>query len=404
MAVMPVYSTSRLSRWAHSLRRLSLDSPSTVFWIVIGLNSVLAVLALNWPSIVGSMVFFPLFLVNVFWLTGVRFQLAMAFTLVAYASTAMLNFSDSPFAPGSLLGFAAALALIVYMHFSVRETQIPLVVSAGMISSITSRFDQQCNAPKLPRDYRVEAMNRPAQGGNFSGDFTVVAQRRPDYLEYVLVDISGHGQAGGSKAMLLQGAFASLLGEVPIEEYLPACNRYLLRQGWSENIVSAVHVAIDLTTGHYSVGSAGHPPFALYNSGAGTWRVSSGAEGIMLGVLSQDTSDYVRAKGYLHESDAIMLYTDGMVESSTASIEVGIRSLLSAANRAVEKHGMRGRWVESVFGVLEESSPRDDASMVIIRRVGANSTPTMADSSLSATVTPVTSRLSPVARRGRRHA
>ena len=62
-----------------------------------------------------------------------------------------------------------------------------------------------------------------------------VATRSDDgsQLEVALVDVSGKGVDAGTRALLLSGAFGGLLGSVTHEEFLPATNRFLLRQQWS---------------------------------------------------------------------------------------------------------------------------------------------------------------------------
>jgi serine phosphatase RsbU (regulator of sigma subunit) len=83
-------------------------------------------------------------------------------------------------------------------------------------------------------------------------------------LEVALVDVSGKGLDAGTRALLLSGAFGGLLGSVLPGEFLPACNAYLRRGPAAEGFVTAVHLALDLTTGGFVVASAGHPPPAHF--------------------------------------------------------------------------------------------------------------------------------------------
>ena len=70
----------------------------------------------------------------------------------------------------------------------------------------------------------------------------------------------------GTRSLLLSGALGGLLGEQEPNRFLTAANNYLLRQNWDEGFATAVHVSIDLATGDYTIGSAGHPPAAFTNS------------------------------------------------------------------------------------------------------------------------------------------
>ena len=126
-------------------------------------------------------------------------------------------------------------------------------------------------------------MLRPAGGVSFGGDFLVSACDGKT-LEVALVDVSGKGVDAGTRALLLSGAFGGLLGSVPQGEFLSACNAYLRRGPAIEGFVTAVHLALDLTTGDYVLASAGHPPPAQFDAGSGTWKLTQ-TRGIVLGVV-----------------------------------------------------------------------------------------------------------------------
>jgi len=115
--------------------------------------------------------------------------------------------------------------------------------------------------------------------------------------------------------LLLSGAFGGVLGSVPREQFLPAANAYLRRGSTDEGFVTAVHLSIDLASGEYTLYSAGHPPAARFDANTGQWRTST-ARGIVLGVVPDLASvPDVPDEGVLRRGDAIMLYTDGLVEA-----------------------------------------------------------------------------------------
>src|SRR6202044_2621520 len=131
-------------------------------------------------------------------------------------------------------------------------------------------------------------------------------------LEVALVDVAGKGIDAGTRALLLSGAFGGLLGSVPAGEVLASCNAYLRRGASAEGFVTAVHLSLDLTTGDFIVDSAGHPPAAHFEAGSGTWRLTQ-ARGIVLGVVPDLRC--VPERGTLRPADALMLYTDGLIEA-----------------------------------------------------------------------------------------
>jgi Stage II sporulation protein E (SpoIIE) len=197
-----------------------------------------------------------------------------------------------------------------------------------MLIELRDRIRAQGKMPPLPDGWHAVSVLRPAGGASFGGDFLVSALEGK-VLEVALVDVAGKGLDAGTRALLLSGAFGGLLGSVPHADFLPACNAYLQRGGPPEGFVTAVYLTLDLVTGDYQISSAGHPPAAQFSAGSGRWRLS-GARGTVLGVVSD-----LRSKpesGNVRRGDALMLYTDGLIEMPGRDIDVGIDRLLGEAD------------------------------------------------------------------------
>jgi len=232
-----------------------------------------------------------------------------------------------------------------------------------MLVELRDRIRAQSALPKLPEGWGTESILRPAGGASFGGDF-VVSTCDGKTLELAVVDVSGKGIDAGTRALLLSGAFGGLLGSVPASEFLPACNAYLRRSERAEGFVTAVHLALDLTTGSYEISSAGHPPAAHFESGSGNWRLTQ-ARGIVLGVVPD-----LRASaehGTLRQGDALMLYTDGLVEVPGRDIDVGIDRLLGEADRLVTA-GFTGGAARLIQAMQEGAGASDDRGLVLIWR------------------------------------
>src|SRR5260370_705707 len=152
-----------------------------------------------------------------------------------------------------------------------------------MLMELRDRIKVQSALPSLPEGWGRESVLRPAGGALFGGDF-IVSACDGKTLEVAVVDVSGKGIDAGTRALMLSGVFGGLLGSVSASEYLASCNSYLRRSDPVEGFVTAVHLYLDLTTGNYVIASAGHPPAAHFESGAGSWRVTQ-ARGIVLGVV-----------------------------------------------------------------------------------------------------------------------
>lgn len=232
-----------------------------------------------------------------------------------------------------------------------------------MLLELRDRLRTQGTLPALPRGWASRVVLEQAGGSSFGGDFCVSAIR-PDgqTLEVALVDVSGKGIDAGTRALMLSGAFGGLLGSVPSEEFLSACNTYLRRQRTGEGFVTAVHLVIDLKSGEFVVESAGHPPAVRFDSGSGTWRVTE-AKGVVLGVVPDLRC--APEHGTLNSGDAILLYTDGMIEEPGLDLDVGIDRLLGEAEHLVASGFDQG--AQEMVTSLSKGH-NDDCALVVIWR------------------------------------
>ena len=289
--------------------------------------------------------------------------LAILFTIVA----GMLGFDVAEAASRTGLGVIATILITaVYAFLLARvRAKLGLLGMRGdrMLVELRDRIRAQSALPALPGGWGCDSVLRPAGGASFGGDF-VVSTCDGKTLEVAVVDVSGKGIDAGTRALLLSGAFGGLLGSVPASEFLSACNAYLRRSERTEGFVTAVHLALDLATGSYVISSAGHPPAAHFESGSGRWRLTR-ARGIVLGVVPdlREGSEH----GTLRPGDALMLYTDGLVEIPGRDIDVGIDRLLGEADLLVTG-GFSGGALRLVQAMQGSSGVTDDRGLVLIWR------------------------------------
>ena len=265
------------------------------------------------------------------------------------------------------LGIVAAIVLTALFCDVLARTRAKLGMQGlrgdRMLLELRDRLRAQGRMPELPEGWRAVSVLRPAGGSSFGGDFLVSACGGK-VLDLALVDVAGKGLEAGTRALLLSGAFGGLLGSVPHAEYLPACNAYLHRGGPPEGFVTAVHLTLDLVTGDYLISSAGHPPAAQFEIGSGRWRLIE-ARGVVLGVVTELRSR--PQSGNLRPGDALMLYTDGLVEGPGRDIDAGIDRLLGEADRLITGGFEAGapRLVHTMQGGGPNS---DDCALAVIWR------------------------------------
>lgn len=275
---------------------------------------------------------------------------------------------------GSALAVYATAALVILTSRSRLRLGVQGTRGEAMLFDLRERLRAQGLVPALPTDWHVDMSIRSAGGQSFAGDFLIAALSRPALsgapedepktktLELGLVDVSGKGLNAGTRALLLSGAFGGLLGTVPAKSFLTAANQYLLRQDWDEGFATAVHLVVELETGHYRFHSAGHPPIARLTAKTGRWSIEE-AEGPLLGIL--DDADFPATEGFLDRGDALLLFTDGLVERPGRDLDEGLDRLLGAAETRLTA-GFQG----GADRLINEVAPNvhDDRALVVVWR------------------------------------
>lgn len=231
----------------------------------------------------------------------------------------------------------------------------------SMLADLRQRLIQQARIPQLPGPWRGELCVQPAYGHRFSGDFAVSRRTRGDLLEVLLVDIAGKGMDAGTRSLLLSGGLDALVGTVPPSELLGLANDYLLRQDWDEGFATAAYVTLDLRSGDFTACSAGHPPVLRYCAERDDWHVVGGRCGPVLGV--DEEARYEAYEGRLERGDALLLYTDGLIEAPRVDLDVGLCHMIAtlAALRGEGFEGLAERMCSSA-----PSGDHDDRGAVLI--------------------------------------
>jgi hypothetical protein len=285
-----------------------------------------------------------------------QLSMVVAACLTYYLIDVVVTTSLRPFGVVVVIGLTG---LVAYEFSRSRdETGMAGTRADNMLVELAKRLDDGRRVGELPAQWHIEPVVVPAGGGRFAGDF-VVSHLEENRLEVVLVDVSGKGVEAGTRALLLSGALGGLIGG---KDFLEAANTYLVRQDWDEGFATAVHLVVDLESGGYRLASAGHPPVAHFDAGSGRWSLLA-AHGPALGLLPGAT--YVTCEGTLRPGDAVLLYTDGLVEVPGRDLEVGIDKLLGEAERLVTR-GFAGGGEVLVNRVSAGST--DDRGLVLLWR------------------------------------
>ena len=338
--------------------------PVVVALALILVAVFLTALIVRWPEVMPWASFVPGVALAGLFLPPRWLALVLLSTggLLAYAGW-LVEGAKTTFA-GSVLVTVLVAALVTWLALSRARLGVQGTLAESMLLDLSDRIRGHGGLPTLLEPWHAEIAVESAYGEPFSGDFAVASlSDAGDRLEVVLVDVSGKGLDAGTRGLLLLGAFGSLLGAMDPARFLGAANSYLLRQEWKEGFATAIHVALDLDTGRFSLGGAGHPPAVKFSAGSGRWQVLNAGNGPLLGVLEHVT--FPRSHGQLLRGDALLIYTDGVIETRTRDLTVGIDRMLGAAERLVSQ-GFTGGASRICAAALDGQT--DDRAVVLLWR------------------------------------
>lgn len=329
---------------------LVLVAAAAILTITVGLQAV-PLTALGVPVVLGA-----------FLLDSPELRLLVGATAVA-AAVELVDVGWRQARVGSVV--VLVILAIIAVELARDRARLGLSVGRGesMLLELRDKLQLQGELPSLPAGWHADVSQRSAGGSTFGGDFIVsTLADGGKRLELGIVDVSGKGLDAGTRALLLSGALGGLLGAVAPERFLTAANDYLLRQEWEEGFATALHVTIDLHSGDYRLTNAGHPPAVHYAGGSGRWQpIELG--GTVLGLVPD--IDPGVAEGRLQKHDALLLYTDGLVEVPGRDLSVGTDRLLGAAESLIPR-GFDGG--ADLLVDLVAPDAQDDRAVVLLWR------------------------------------
>ncbi|GAB49690.1 PP2C family protein-serine/threonine phosphatase [Mobilicoccus pelagius] len=314
------------------------------------------------PEAVPWSVFLPLIVLSGVIHRPAEHGLVVGVSLGCLAVAAVLVGSDTPHAVGTLV--VGMLISTVTSWRCLARARVGVQGTGGelLLGQLRAGLERRAELPQLRPGWTVEGCISSAFGHPFSGDF-IVSHLDDDAgrFEVVLVDVSGKGIPSASRAVQLSGALDALIGSVPPEELLALANDFVVRQEWAEGFATAVHVAVDLDTGEFRVWRAGHPPAAVFHGGSGNWSLLQEGVGPALGLVPAPV--YCCDEGVLRRRDALILYSDGLVEQHDRVLDEGIDRLLGKAEFLVATGFVGGarRLCEQAT-----SGDTDDRSVVLL--------------------------------------
>ncbi len=237
-----------------------------------------------------------------------------------------------------------------------RQLEIAREVQAGLLPE---------RPPVLP-GYDISALNLP--NSEIGGDYFDYIDLPDGRLGVAIADVSGKGVP----AALIMATFRAalrmqLLHEAGLSRVMQSVNNLLCDSIGSSSFVTAVFAVLDPLTGNLTYSNCGHNPPLLLRAGGSISTLEAG--GMVLGFAGDTRFEW--GAETLHPGDMLVLYTDGVVESTDAQgVELGQEGLEFILRQAWGKTA-----TETIKSVVHATRTQpylqhyaDDFTLVIVRR------------------------------------
>jgi serine phosphatase RsbU (regulator of sigma subunit) len=186
-------------------------------------------------------------------------------------------------------------------------------------------------------------------------------------LAVALGDVTGHGIEAAADMAMAKFVFRSLAREhSDPSDFLQSANDVVVGEIAPGKFITMVYIVIDPRNGEVAVAGAGHPPPRIVRDGGTIAPLD--ARGLVLGVeLGQR---YEEVLGQLDRGDAVVLYTDGVLEARRNGVLYGVERLdaLLAARASLPPEEL-AHVVLDDCRAFAEGELSDDCAVVVVRRV-----------------------------------
>ena len=208
------------------------------------------------------------------------------------------------------------------------------------------------------------ARYEPATDGmGVGGDWYDLLELPGDRIGLVIGDVQGHNM----QAAAVMGQLRNALRAYAAEGHEPAAvlsrtNR-LMSDLDPSLFATCCYLSVDARSGRATVALAGHPP-PLRRAADGSVEALTAAVGAPLGVAPED--EYATQQWDLADGDVLVLFTDGLVEDSSRSLDVGLDAL-AALLSAAEVDDLDDLADHLMTESLPEGRRSDDVAVLVVR-------------------------------------
>ena len=211
------------------------------------------------------------------------------------------------------LAFLLALGYVAGQRFFSNEARL-LTIEREL--EIARQIQTSILPRTLPSIHGLDMTARYIPMASVAGDFYDVLVQDAQRLCILVADVSGHGVGAALIASMLKVAFASQRHALCNPADVLAGMNNTLKDKLEDNFVTAACLFLDTEAGTLHYASAGHPPLILHRKLQNKIH-EFGASGTILGPFPD--AEYTCSTMHMESGDRLILYTDGIVETTNAS-------------------------------------------------------------------------------------
>ncbi len=240
-----------------------------------------------------------------------------------------------------------------------RETTLRMRHEEAISSQLQRALLPQ-QLPDVP-GIRIDASYRPAATGiDIGGDWYDVFELGGDTIGISMGDVTGHGiVAASTMATVRQSIQTAARYTQDAAAVFELVNRNIVDQG--NGVVSAFFGILNTASGHMQYAVAGHPPPITVRA-SGTVGMLAGS-GLLLGV--ERSARYEHFDTQLESGAALVLYTDGLIETYRGDFSRGVSLLIDAIN--AEYYNTSENIALAIQNrVFSQIEPHDDSAILFI--------------------------------------
>jgi serine phosphatase RsbU (regulator of sigma subunit) len=198
----------------------------------------------------------------------------------------------------------------------------------------------------------------PAAAASVGGDWYITAEMPSGQVLIAIGDVAGHGLAAAAGMARLRGALAGLaITGLPPARLVGWLND-LVRHVGPEHTASVITGYFDPASRVLTWAQAGHPPPILIR---GSWaRPLDPPDGILLGA---GEAGYGTATLAMAAGDLLLLYSDGLIEHKSRSLDEGLAALAAAIRGSTDPE----RLSAMALRAAHSADAQDDTCLVALQ-------------------------------------